>query len=239
MNSEMRPVWRWLLILLSVLNGPAWAERTPQPVPGVQTPMAQAPASLPQKPALPLRRAIGIFTRAYWGMSKGELRSAYPTKKLEQVCDEKGVECREATAWVKATDRVLFLFARDQLYRIEICPQLDETGFLCDAGDADVLVESITKQLKATPIFLPKAAEVGLGGGVYFAQHYQWGDEDSRFVVRIMPGNESTALIHFNPSLQAAAEKMLLMPWDCQSLRRSHFVEPSPSLGCGNKRARR
>lgn len=218
--------------------GTAKAEHEAQPLPREVAPVAQSPVSAPEKSEPPLHRGIGVFNRAYWGMSKDDLRAAYPTRKLEQVCDEKGVACLEATAWQKAKDRIVFLFARDQLYRIEICPRLGKLELSCDTGDAEILVDRVSQQLKAAPVFLPKVSEVDVIGRMQLVQHYQWGDEHNRFVVRVGPRpTKSVDLVHFHPGLQAMAEKMLLTRYDCESLRRSMLVESPPE--CGKKEIHR
>ncbi len=226
-----------LVIVGLACFGTAQAEHEAQPLPREVAPLAHSPVSAPEKSQPPLHRGIGVFNRAYWGMSKEDLRAAYPTRKLEQVCDEKGVACLEATAWQKAKDRIVFLFVRDQLYRIEICPRLGKLELACDAGGAEVLVEPVSQHFKAAPVFLPKVSEVDIVGRMQFVQHYQWGDEHNRFVVRVRPNSRSVDLVHFHPGLQAMAEKMLLTPWDCESLRRSMLVE-SPAE-CGKKQIRR
>lgn len=228
-----------LMIVAFAVSGTAWAddEAQPQPLPRAVGSTAQSSVSAPAKSAPPLHRGIGVFTRAYWGMSKDALRTAYPRKKLEQVCDEKGVECIEATAWQKATDRIVFYFARDQLYRIEICPRLSELRLTCDAGDPELLVERTSRQMKTTPVVFPKVAEVNILGRVQFVQHYQWGDEENRLLVRVGPHPMSVDLVRFHPGLQAMAEKLLLVRYDCASLRRSMLVESPPE--CGKKEARR
>lgn len=233
----MRSAASLLLMVLFSIATNAEAEGDTQPGSQVEAPLLQAPASAPDQSSPPQRSEIGPFTHAYWGMSKTELRTAYPNRQFEQVCDEKGIECLESTAWQIASDRIMFLFARDKLYRIEICPKLDELELSCRPGEIEDLVTSATQHLKTPPVFLPKIAEVDILGQVQRFHYYSWGNKDSRFVLRVNSFNKSTTLVYFNPSLQLMAEKMELAPWDCASFRRSHMVEAPPR--CGKKRPRR
>lgn len=227
-----------LIIVALAVAGNAWADGEAQPLPRAAGSTAQSSVSAPAKSAAPLHRGIGVFTRAFWGMSKDALRTAYPNKKLEQLCDEKGVECLESTGWQQTKDHIVFLFVHDQLYRIEVCPRLGKLELTCDAGEAEILVERVSQQLKSTPVVLPMVSEVDVIGRMQLVQHYQWGDEQNRFVVRVGPRpTKSVDLVHFHPSLQLMAEKMLLTPYDCESLRRSMLVD-APSR-CGKKESRR